>query len=61
MSQRNAFWDVMQSLRKKGIKFTLRYPARLQIQHQSAGAPTVFEDPMEAAWFVEGCGENSGV
>ncbi|RXN14205.1 putative transposase element L1Md-A101/L1Md-A102/L1Md-A2 [Labeo rohita] len=60
MSQRNAFRDAMQNLRKKGIKFMLRYPARLQIQHQVAGAPTVFEDPMEAAWFVERCGENSG-
>ncbi|KAL1258943.1 hypothetical protein QQF64_009520 [Cirrhinus molitorella] len=53
MSQRNHFQDVMQSLRKKGIKFMLRYPTRLQIQHQAAGTHTVFEDPMEAARFVE--------
>ncbi len=49
MSQRNAFRDVKQSLCKKGIKFNLRYPARLQIQHQVTGTPTVFEDPTIAA------------
>ncbi|ROI15273.1 LINE-1 retrotransposable element ORF1 protein [Anabarilius grahami] len=60
MSQRNAFRDVMQSLRKKGIKFTLRYPARLQIHQHGAKAPTVFKDPTEAARFAERCGGSSG-
>lgn len=60
MSQRNAFRDVMHNLCKKGIKFALRYPAKLQIHHQAARAPKVFKDPMEAARFVERCGENSG-
>lgn len=46
----------MQNLHKKGIKFMLQYPARLQIQHQVVGAPTVFKDPMEAALFMEWCG-----
>lgn len=58
MSQLNAFRDVMQTMRKKGIKFMLRYPARLQIHQHGAEAPTVFEDPTEAAWFVERCGMN---
>ncbi|MGL4992427.1 MAG: hypothetical protein ACRC57_14905, partial [Sarcina sp.] len=60
MSQRNAFRDVMQSLRKKGIKFTLRYPARLQIHQHGAEAPTVFKDPTEAARFAERYGGSSG-
>ncbi|KAL0151786.1 hypothetical protein M9458_052937, partial [Cirrhinus mrigala] len=53
MSQRNAFRDVMQNLRKKGIKFMLQYLARLQIQHQALGAPTVFEDSTKAARIQE--------
>lgn len=60
MSQRNAFRDVMQTLRKKGIKFTLRYPARLQIHQHGERPPTVFDDPEKAARFVEKCGENPG-
>lgn len=59
MTQRNAFRDVMQALRKKGIKFTLRYPARLQIHQHGERPPTVFDDPEKAARFVEKCGENS--
>lgn len=60
MSHRNAFREVMQNPRKKGIKFMLRYPARLQIQHQEGGAPTIFIDPTEAARFMERYGGNSG-
>lgn len=60
MSQRNAFRDVMQALRKKGVKFSLRYPARLQIHQNGDVAPDVFVDPAKAAKFVEKYGKTPG-
>lgn len=32
------------TLRDRGVKHTLRYPARLHIHSQDGGAPTVFQD-----------------
>lgn len=48
MSQRRAFRNVMQALRKDGIKFQLRYPAQLQLQWQDDNTAEVFNDPDQA-------------
>lgn len=48
MSQRRAFQNVMQALRGDGIKFQLRYPARLQVQWLDGNPPEVFNDPDQA-------------
>lgn len=49
MAQRRAFKEVLQALRDKGIKHTLRYPAKLYVYARDGGAPRIFADPTEAA------------
>lgn len=49
MAQRRAFRDVMQALRDRGVKHTLRYPTRLHVYSWDGEAPTIFADPDEAA------------
>lgn len=39
----DAIQDMIQTMCKKGMKFTLRYPARLQIHSHGAETPTILE------------------
>lgn len=48
MIQRRAFRDVMQSLREKGIKHYLRYPARLCVHWRNENASVTYGDPAAA-------------
>lgn len=52
MEQRRGFRDVMQTLREMEVKYSLRFPAKLQLQHN--GQLKVFTSPGEAKKFVEG-------
>lgn len=51
MEQRRAFSDVMRELRELKVTHSLRFPARLRVQHN--GQFKTFTDPVEAAKFVE--------
>ncbi|KAL0204614.1 hypothetical protein M9458_002632, partial [Cirrhinus mrigala] len=51
MEERRAFSDVMHKLRELKVTHSLRFPARLRIQHN--GQFKTFIDPAEAAKFVE--------
>lgn len=51
MEQRRAFQEVMQALRESKIKHSLRFPAKLHLQHD--GQPMVFTSPGEAKAFVD--------
>ena len=50
MEQRRGFREVLQLLREKGVRHSLRFPARLHIHHQ--GQVKAFDDPDEAKTFV---------
>lgn len=51
MAQRRAFREVMNTLREKGIKFTLRFPARLHVQYNDQ--VKVYTSPSDAETFIE--------
>lgn len=48
MSQRCSFRNVMQTLRKDGIKFQLRYLAKLRVYWKGEDVPEVFNHPAQA-------------
>lgn len=48
MSQRRSFRNVMQALREDGIKFQLRYPAKLRVYWKGGDVPEVFNHPAQA-------------
>lgn len=52
LEQRRGFREVMQTLRELKAKHSLRFPAKLYIQHN--GQPRVFTSPREAKTFVDG-------
>lgn len=51
MEQRRAFREIMQALRESEIKHSLRFPAKLHLQHN--GQPMVFTSPGDAKTFVD--------
>lgn len=50
MEQRRRFREVLQLLREKEIRHSLRFPARLHIDHE--GQVKTFNDPDEAKTFI---------
>lgn len=50
MEQRRSFREVLQLLREKEIRHSLRFPARLHIHHR--GQVKVFDHPDEAKTFI---------
>lgn len=53
MAQRREFKDAMQTLRNKGIKYTLRYPAKLCVYPGEDKEPKIFLDAKEATKFLK--------
>lgn len=51
MTQRRAFADVMKTLREAGVKYSLRFPAKLRIEHNST--VKTYDTPGEAERFAE--------
>lgn len=51
MEQRSGFHEVMQDLREMTIKHSLRFPAKLHLQHN--GQQRIFTSPGEAKRFVD--------
>lgn len=53
MAQSRAFKEVMQALHDRGIKYTLRYPAKLCVYLGEDGEPEVFLDLEKATKFLK--------
>lgn len=53
MAQWRAFKKVLQALRDKGLKYSLRYPAKLYVYPGEDEEPKIFVDPEEATKFLK--------